>query len=178
MGDEDGFVLAMAAAPDDTAVCLSYADWLHERGDSRAELLRSWCELRAVSYSEDTFRSIQALADRYREQVGRADVTWLAKLGRARVWVGRDLAVKLVRVYLRVRHGRKQDRQHIGFESWPYSGEWGLYYWRQPPTHKQTSWHGKSWLRVNKLSGEIRGEHHWRSALPLVEAQSRTKRST
>ena len=132
-------------------------------------MLRRWCELLAVSYSEETFRSIRTLADCYREQLRTADPKWLAKLGRVRMWVGRELAVKLVRVYLRIRHGRKEDRQHIGFESWQYEGEWELYYWRQPPTHKQTSWHGKSWLRVNKLSGEIRGEHHWRSPMPLVE---------
>jgi uncharacterized protein (TIGR02996 family) len=165
MADEAGFVVAMARAPEDVAVSLKYADWLQERGDSRAELLRLWCELLAVSYSEDTFRCIQTLADSYREQVDRADQKWLKKVGRARVWVGRELAVKLVRVYLRIRHGRKEDRQHIGFESW-YGDDWQLYYWRQPPTHKQTSWHGKSWLRVNRLSGEIRGERHWRSPPP------------
>jgi uncharacterized protein (TIGR02996 family) len=163
MADDAGFVLAMAGAPDDAAVSLRYADWLQTHGDSRAELLRLWCELLAVSYSEETFRRIQTLADSYREQVDRADPKWLAKVGRARLWVDRELAVKLVRVYLRINHGRKEDRQHIGFESWQYGDEWKLYYWRQPPTHKQTSWHGKSWLLVNKLSGAIRGEHHWRS---------------
>src|SRR5262245_39697354 len=169
MADDAAFILAMATEPHDTAMSLKYADWLQERGDSRAELLRVWCELVAVPYNEDTYRKIQTLADCYREQVGRAEPTWLENLGRAREWVDRDLAVKLVRVYLRMRHGRKEDRQHIGFESWRYPGNWELYYWRQPPTHKQTSWHGKSWLLLNKVSGQIRGEHHWRSPMPVVE---------
>jgi hypothetical protein len=71
------------------------------------------------------------------------------------------LAEKLVRVYLRVHHGRKEDRQQLSFQSWPRDDEWQVYYWRQRPTHKQTSWRGKSWLWINKVSGEIRGDHDW-----------------
>src|SRR5262249_49509726 len=122
---------------------------------------RVWSELRAVSYSEETFGRIQTLAARYRELADRADSKWLAQVGRVRAWIGRESAEKLVRVYLRVRHGRKEDRQQVGFEACPLADEWKLYYWRQPPTHKQTSWRGKSWLWVNKMSGQIREDHHW-----------------
>ncbi len=154
----DAFVQAMAAAPDDLAVCLKYADWLEEHGDPRAELLRTWSELLTVSYSEETFKHIQALVVRYAEQVRRADPKWLFRIGRARTWIDRALAEKLVRVYLRARHGRKEDRQQIGFRSWVYDDEWLVYYRRQPSRPKQTSWRGQSWLWVNKISGEIRGD--------------------
>jgi uncharacterized protein (TIGR02996 family) len=161
MTDEAVFVLAIAAAPDDTAASLAYADWLQACGDRRAELLRLWSELFVVPYGEATFGRIHDLATRYREQVSQADPNWLVRLGRVRAWVSRGVAEKLVRVYLRVHHGRKEDRQRIGFQSWPWGDEWHMYYWRQPPSHKQTSWRGKSWLWVNKVSGEIRDDHHW-----------------
>jgi uncharacterized protein (TIGR02996 family) len=161
MTDDAAFIRAMASALDHTAISLLYADWFEERGDPRCKLLRLWSELLAISYSEETFEDIQVLAARYRQQVSQADPKWLAQVGRARVWIGRELAQKLVQVYLRVRHGRKENRQRIGFESWPFDDEWRVYYWRQPPSHKQMSWRGKSWLWVNKVSGEIRGDHHW-----------------
>src|SRR5262245_49557717 len=100
MANDRGFFPAMAAEPDDMAIALVYADWLEERGDPQAELLRVWSELRAVSYSEETFGRIQTLAARYRELADRADSKWLAQVGRVRAWIGRESAEKLVRVYL------------------------------------------------------------------------------
>ncbi len=158
MTHDADFLLAMTAAPDDTTISLVYADWLEEQGDRHADLLRVWRELSNVPYSEETIARIQALAASYLERVRQADPKRLAQVGRARVWIGRELAEKLVRVYLRVRHGRKEDRQSVGFKSWPYDVEWHLYYWRQPPTHKRTSWRSKTSLWVHKVSGEIRGD--------------------
>ena len=40
MTDEQGFLDALAAEPEDGLTRLAYADWLEERGDPRAELLR------------------------------------------------------------------------------------------------------------------------------------------
>jgi uncharacterized protein (TIGR02996 family) len=43
MTDEDAFIRALAAHPDDSAAKLVYADWLEERGETaRADYLRSW----------------------------------------------------------------------------------------------------------------------------------------
>src|SRR5262245_818710 len=39
MNDEAPFIEAVQAAPGDTGLLLIYADWLEERGDSRAEFL-------------------------------------------------------------------------------------------------------------------------------------------
>src|SRR5208337_1793586 len=40
MSDDEAFVQAMLERPEDESVRLVYADWLEERGDARAELLR------------------------------------------------------------------------------------------------------------------------------------------
>jgi uncharacterized protein (TIGR02996 family) len=42
--EEDGFLQAIRAAPDDDTPRLIYADWLEERGDPRAEFIRIQCE--------------------------------------------------------------------------------------------------------------------------------------
>jgi uncharacterized protein (TIGR02996 family) len=45
MTDEDAFIRAIQADPDDTTTRLVYADWLEERGQpARAETLRRWAE--------------------------------------------------------------------------------------------------------------------------------------
>lgn len=43
--DEQGFLNAIRANPADDTARLVYADWLDERGDMRANLLRRECEL-------------------------------------------------------------------------------------------------------------------------------------
>src|SRR5262245_57047624 len=45
MGDGDGFLRAIAAAPDDDTHRLVYADWLDEHGEpERAEFIRLQCD--------------------------------------------------------------------------------------------------------------------------------------
>jgi uncharacterized protein (TIGR02996 family) len=45
MTDEQAFLTAIQAAPEDDAHLLVYADWLEERGDSRSDLLRQFAAL-------------------------------------------------------------------------------------------------------------------------------------
>jgi uncharacterized protein (TIGR02996 family) len=40
MSDDEPFLRAILATPEDMATRLIYADWLEERGDARAEYLR------------------------------------------------------------------------------------------------------------------------------------------
>src|SRR4051794_23938090 len=40
MNEEAGFISALLAEPDERTTLLVYADWLDERGDSRAEFVR------------------------------------------------------------------------------------------------------------------------------------------
>ncbi len=53
VSDEESFINAILATPDDVSLRLVYADWLEERGDEdsnrRAEYLRVECELDGLS---------------------------------------------------------------------------------------------------------------------------------
>jgi uncharacterized protein (TIGR02996 family) len=49
MSDEDAFLEAIFAGPDDETTRLVYADWLEERGDPRAEFMRLDCQVSAVA---------------------------------------------------------------------------------------------------------------------------------
>jgi uncharacterized protein (TIGR02996 family) len=160
MTDDAAFILALAAAPDDMALSLIYADWLEESGDTRAAVLRGWSELSAVPYSEGNVERLNALGIGYRELVSQTDPTWLAQVGRARKWVNEGFAEKLVRVYLRTQHGFKEDRQRLQFGHWPTSDEWHVRYWRYPPSGKRTSWWGARSVWVHVLSGRVRPGQH------------------
>ena len=55
MSDRDAFLAAIAAAPEDDAPRLVYADWLDENGDpERAELIRVQCEIDPLRRLPDT----------------------------------------------------------------------------------------------------------------------------
>jgi uncharacterized protein (TIGR02996 family) len=57
MSDESIFLKQIAAHPEDRAIRLVYADWLEDRGDPRAELIRV----------EEAMRSVPIFSDRYWE---------------------------------------------------------------------------------------------------------------
>lgn len=50
MGEDEAFLRSVIASPDDAVLRLVYADWLEERDDPRAELLRSDWNLPRLSY--------------------------------------------------------------------------------------------------------------------------------
>src|SRR5262245_31106241 len=65
MTEEDAFLLAVLADPEDAAARLVYADWLLDRGDQRSELIRQAFLLRSTSASDPrrkAFASRWALA--------------------------------------------------------------------------------------------------------------------
>lgn len=73
---DDGFLQDMAARPDDTACRLIYADWLDERNDPRAELIRVNCELSALPKRHRKKR--ETLIQRENELLGSSlDRHWL-----------------------------------------------------------------------------------------------------
>src|SRR5262249_17492289 len=76
--DEAAFLAAIAEAPDDRATRLVYADWLEERGDPRAELVRIEEERRAVPPYSDRYWS---LGPRRLALRAVCDPAWLAALG-------------------------------------------------------------------------------------------------
>lgn len=77
MDEEAAFLRAIHAAPHDPALRLVYADWLEERGDARAELLRVQCELvRMWSWQDERLD----LAERLAELRQNFDPDWIAEV--------------------------------------------------------------------------------------------------
>ena len=80
-GPEEGaFLRAAFAAPDDAAPRLIYADWLEERDDPRAELVRLADRLRTLD-PEAASRERMAYRDRLAEFRSPAASLWLRLLG-------------------------------------------------------------------------------------------------
>src|SRR4051794_171784 len=102
MGEEDGFLDAIAEDPNDLVTQLVYADWLEERGQEQAATcLRAWCELVSVPYDEATYRILQSRTEGYRSQLRAADTTWVQRMAKARDWVDVCLAENVARLHLR-----------------------------------------------------------------------------
>ena len=158
MKNEEEFVRALAASPGEVAVSLAFADWLEERGDLKAQFIRLWAKLWSSEYKEGSFEQIHMLAENYRNAAETLDRQWLIRVGRARQWVDRQLAITLVRVYLRMRHGRKEDRQWLGFQREYTSETWGMYFWRQNPAlikPSRVAFRKQTCLKVDKITGAI-----------------------
>jgi len=74
---DEPFLSAIEAAPDDVLARSVYADWLEERGDLRADYLRLEERLRATPF-DDADR--QPLGQRWREARAARDPTWLRRV--------------------------------------------------------------------------------------------------
>jgi hypothetical protein len=100
---------------------------LEERGDTRGELLRVWCELSRTSHTHEVFRP---LLRRYRELWAVAEPGWTRALGDIRPWVDSRMAEELVRGYLLYVEGRGGDRRGVieGSTQWFEEG-WLVGFW-------------------------------------------------
>jgi uncharacterized protein (TIGR02996 family) len=76
MSEDQAFLEAVLAQPDDDAVRLVYADWLEERGDPRSDYLRLELEL----VREPSGAEAPGLRVRLQELRPRLDPLWLAHL--------------------------------------------------------------------------------------------------
>lgn len=70
MTEEDAFLLDLLARPDDEAARLIYADWLADRDDERADLVRDAYFLRSARPDDDARRSLAARWSQARQQHG------------------------------------------------------------------------------------------------------------
>jgi uncharacterized protein (TIGR02996 family) len=77
--EEDRFIQAILADPDDTSIRLVYADWLEERGDPRGEFLR--LEVALMNPPRDVI-AWAGMAARLRRLRPTLDRDWLIALGR------------------------------------------------------------------------------------------------
>jgi uncharacterized protein (TIGR02996 family) len=78
MPSEASFLQAIAAAPEDRSVRLVYADWLEDRDDPRAELIRIEEEMRTLPVFADRYWALKARRNQLR--TGQMQ-TWLTALG-------------------------------------------------------------------------------------------------
>src|SRR5262245_6704763 len=74
MGEDESFLAAISATPDDGALRLVYADWLEERGDARCEYLRLLCALATLPRRRT--RKREALEARLAELRASIDPGW------------------------------------------------------------------------------------------------------
>jgi uncharacterized protein (TIGR02996 family) len=120
MTEEAGFLEAILRAPADDTLRLVYADWLEERGDGRAELLRVEDHLRRTNAREPGYRA--ALA-RWLHLRDRVPADWIDALG-ARV-NGLPLPLELVDLLAKGRWGSASEMDRLlgspwsGFDPYP-----------------------------------------------------------
>jgi uncharacterized protein (TIGR02996 family) len=78
MTSEASFLQAIAASPEDRAVRLVYADWLEDRDDPRAELIRIEEEMRTLPVVGDRYWRLKPRRNQLQITCGR---TWLEAMG-------------------------------------------------------------------------------------------------
>ena len=78
MSSEHAFLATIEAQPDDRAVRLVYADWLEERGDPRAELIRIEETMREIPVTSHHYWDLKPRRGALRE---RCDAAWLGRMG-------------------------------------------------------------------------------------------------
>jgi uncharacterized protein (TIGR02996 family) len=111
MREDDSFVAALSATPDDDALRLVYADWLEERGDARAEYLRLSCALATLPRRPTKKR--KACEARFAELRASLDPAWQLSVGRTIDIIRNQIAI--IRDSLDVPAGRPMRRG--GFEA-------------------------------------------------------------
>jgi uncharacterized protein (TIGR02996 family) len=155
MESEDGFLNVIADDPCDLVTHVVYADWLEERGDERAACLRAWLDMLSIPYEDASYRVLEAAVREYQALIGAADPAWVRRLASARDWVDVLLAQTLARLHLRVRHGRKADRQWVEPPA-QRKEVWYVHYWRNPPERRKGNpWREQGHLRVDRVTGEV-----------------------
>src|SRR5437764_14382885 len=77
MTDEASLVRAIRDDPDDLALRSVYADWLEERGDPRAELVRVQCELATLPFGDHRAWGLRL---RQQELLAEHGTSWLGGL--------------------------------------------------------------------------------------------------
>jgi uncharacterized protein (TIGR02996 family) len=78
--DDAGFLQAILAAPEDTALRLVYADWLEERGDPRGEYLRCQCARAALPPKDPKHTALLGREKELRQQHSDIIQPWERRL--------------------------------------------------------------------------------------------------
>jgi uncharacterized protein (TIGR02996 family) len=92
MSEEQHLLWSVLERPDDDGLRLVYADWLEDRGDARAELVRLRCRLRELGPHDRPRRELET---RERQLVSENRGRWVDQCGLPLTW---ELLVALLRV--------------------------------------------------------------------------------
>jgi uncharacterized protein (TIGR02996 family) len=82
MPDDDEFLKAITANPDDNVVRREYADWLFAHGDERAHYLRLECQVAEASHDVSRRGELEELLCHWGRSFDRA---WLSTVARRRI---------------------------------------------------------------------------------------------
>jgi uncharacterized protein (TIGR02996 family) len=181
--EEEALLRAVLAAPEDDALRSVYADWLEERGDPRGKVMRAWLALLEASQaffhafleepSAAPFQFLGRQAEHFRAQVRQANRAWLVRLGQPRPWVGRELALQLVRLWLSERRKNwvRLDEGRID----EVESAWLMYHGPRPLPWQQTSEGFQRCYLVHKLFAIVRpvGPHGVKGTLSRLEKSIR-----
>ncbi|MCI0461760.1 MAG: ribosomal protein L7/L12 [Gemmataceae bacterium] len=79
MNEDAAFIEALQASPEDDALRLVYADWLEERGDERADYLRTVAALASMPEEDQRYPDLRS---RLLGLCDRVDAEWRRLVGR------------------------------------------------------------------------------------------------
>src|SRR5262245_26986894 len=145
-GDDEGFVRAIEAAPDDLAPRLVYADWLDERHDPRAELIRLEHAMDQLPAQSDRYWELKPR--RYELRAG-CDPNWLRRLGNGTDYrpVFADVPARwrdrwrLLREFVERWHRVPMRTSAAGTTPWPGWSDGSVGRW---PRRSASGWHSRT----------------------------------
>src|SRR5947199_1700743 len=84
--EDEGYIQAILADPEDDALRLVYADWLEERGDPRGEYLRCRCARAALGPTDRKRAALLRREKELRRQYAEVIRPWERRLLLAETW--------------------------------------------------------------------------------------------
>lgn len=104
--DEQPFLDAIRAAPDDLTTHLVYAEWLDDHGHrDRGAALRAWAALVRLPITLAGMDEHFEAYNDYREALVAEEAEWIEAVERVRPWVPKPLAEAIFRLLLNEQYG-------------------------------------------------------------------------
>jgi uncharacterized protein (TIGR02996 family) len=119
MGEEDTFLRAIIADPDDDGLRLIYADWLEEQGDPRGELVRLQCWLTNLAVRDGRRPALEERARRLAAEYGDP----LACLPQKSELIARGWVRRVIRLTGKIRATVEYNGRGFGYDSARVNGK-------------------------------------------------------
>lgn len=99
--DEQAYLDAIKASPEDQAAHLAYADWLDAQGRGfHAAALRNWTNFVREPLMAAGGGPVRQAYYAYRHALYREDSDWIEAVDGVRRWIGKRVAEKMARLFL------------------------------------------------------------------------------